>query len=185
MPNVFCFGGPNGAGKTTLALKLLPSLECREFVNADLIAKGLAPFALETAALQAGRLMVSRLDELVRSGASFGFESTLASCSTAAFLGRCRDSGYGVHLIYVWLRDVELHIARVAARVQAGGHDVPEDVIRRRYKTSLKNLNELVLPMCNSWRIYENASGPHLIARGEKDDIEIIDAQLWQRIIHR
>lgn len=132
MPNVYVFGGCNGAGKTTMAMRLLPeTLNCREFVNADLIAAGLSPFRVENVALQAGRLMLQRINKLRDGGVDFAFESTLASRSFVPFLRSCQSCGYEVHLLYVQLENVDLAIERVANRVLEGGHNIPKDVIRQ------------------------------------------------------
>jgi predicted ABC-type ATPase len=132
-PHLFVLAGPNGAGKTTVARVLLPqTLGIRQFVNADNIAAGLSPFAPETTAIQAGKLMLHRIRELMRCGEDFGFETTLAGRGTAALLREAKANLYQVHLIYIWLSSADLAVARVADRVRQGGHDVPEETIRRR-----------------------------------------------------
>ena len=164
MPNVYVIGGCNGAGKTTIAMRVLPeALGCREFVNADLIAAGLSPFRVESVALQSGRLMLERINKLRDSGVDFGFESTLASRSFVPFLRSCQSRGYEVHLLYVWLENVELAIERVAHRVLDGGHNIPEDTIRRRYESSRRNYVELYQPLANSWRVFDNSIEPMLV----------------------
>lgn len=162
-------GGPNGAGKTTSASVLLPEeLKIRQFVNADAIAVGLAAFAPETAALQAGRIMLARLDELAAQRASFAFETTLASRSFAPFLRRLQTTGYTAHVYYVWLQSPDLFVQRVAARVRRGGHHVPEDVIRRRYARGLRNFFESYQPLADSWVVCDNTDDLLIVARGEK-----------------
>lgn len=137
MPTVIVMGGPNGAGKTTIATRLLPALGIRHFVNADDIARGLSAFAPESVAVEAGRLMLRRIDELAKRRESFAFESTLAARSFAVLLRRLKADGYTVRLIYVWLQRPEIAISRVAERVRRGGHQIPEETIIRRYTTGL------------------------------------------------
>ena len=169
MPNLYVIGGCNGAGKTTVALTMLPGyLDCHEFVNADLIAAGLSPSRVESVALQAGRLMLARMNKLRNAGVDFAFESTLASRSFAPFLKSCQHRGYAVHLLYIRLNHVELAIQRVANRVLEGGHNIPEDTIRRRYETGRHNFLELYLPLADEWRVFDNTTLPQLIAEGNK-----------------
>ena len=160
MPYVVILAGPNGAGKSTLAPTLVHDLfGISHFVNADTIARGLSAFDVERAAFQAGRIMLARLEELAASGADFAFETTLASRTFASSIKAQREGGYHVHLAYIWSPSPELNIARVAGRVRAGGHNIPLDVIRRRYAGGLRNFFELYLPLADSWSIYDNASG--------------------------
>ena len=129
---VVVLGGPNGAGKSTAAPRLLRgSLRVEEFVNADTLAQGLSAFRPENAAVEAGRIMLARLDYLESLRKSFAFESTLSSRSLARRLARLKEHAYTVHIVYLWLPTVELALARVAERVRAGGHDVPADAVRR------------------------------------------------------
>jgi predicted ABC-type ATPase len=167
-PAVVIIGGPNGAGKTTCAAALLPvDMNIRQFVNADTIATGLAAFAPETAAVEAGRVMLRRLAELAREQQSFAFETTLASRSFAPFLRRLKESGYRVHVIYVWLRSPELAVQRVRERVSQGGHSVPESVVRRRYGRGLANFLRIYRPVADSWVLCDNSGdGPVVVARG-------------------
>ena len=131
---VHIIAGPNGAGKTTFARDFLPDFaSCKEFVNADLIAQGLSPFASEGAALAAGRLMLERLEELGRRRENFAFETTLAGRGYVAWLRRLRKDGYVVQLYFLWLPTVDISLARVAYRVKHGGHFVPDEDVRRRF----------------------------------------------------
>lgn len=184
MPNVYLIGGPNGAGKTTIALTLLPHyLGCYEFVNADLMAAGISPFRPESVALQAGRLMLERLRVLADSQVDFALESTLASRSFAPFLRSCHERGYRVHLLYVWLSSPHLAVERVAARVLAGGHNIPEATIYRRYESGRKNFVKLYLPLADEWRVFDNTISPKLVAEGDKNGSENIhDATSWSAI---
>ncbi len=139
-PNVVVVAGPNGSGKSTAAPSLLRDyLGLTEFVNADVIAQGLAGFHAEAVAIQAGRIMRARLRELASQRIDFAFETTLASRSFAPWLRELRDSGYRVHLLFLWLSSPELAISRVSTRVQQGGHHVPEETVRRRYHRGLQN----------------------------------------------
>ena len=140
LPKLIIIAGPNGAGKSTLApLLLRDKLKLTEYVNADTIALGLSAFAPENAAMEAGRVMLNRLHDLAAQRKSFAFETTLATRSYAKWLKALMEQGYDVHLIYLWLRSPEIAIARVQERVRAGGHDVPEATIRRRYKRGVEN----------------------------------------------
>jgi predicted ABC-type ATPase len=184
-PRIFVVGGPNGAGKTTTATRLLPDdLAVRQFVNADVIASGLAAFAPETAALQAGRIMLERLAELTRLREDFAFETTLASRSFAPFLRRQQAAGYSVHIIYVWLRSPDLAVQRVGERVRRGGHHVPPDVVTRRYWRGLANFWSLYRPLADSWVLCDNSSRQRIIvALGERETVtEIIDEELYGEI---
>jgi predicted ABC-type ATPase len=158
MPRIFLIGGPNGAGKTSSAMRLLPDeIECREFVNADAIAAGLSPFEPDTVALKAGRLMLERIHDLADRNVDFAFESTLAARSFAPFLRGVKRKGYEIDLIYLWLERVEIALQRVASRTRQGGHNVPEAVVRRRYKRGLSNLFDLYLPLADRWTLYDNS----------------------------
>lgn len=187
-PEIFVLSGPNGAGKTTTASVLLPErLGVDQFVNADLIARGLSPFAPERTAFRAGRLMLERIHDLRRRGESFGFETTLATRSYAPFLRDARVAGYLVHLIYIWLSSVDLAISRVRARVAEGGHDVPPSTVERRYHRGLRNLFGLYQPLCDTWTVSDN-SGDELIAvaRGSRaerlEGVTVVDAERWSAI---
>jgi predicted ABC-type ATPase len=157
MPDLYVIGGPNGAGKTTVAMRLFPEIvKSGEFVNADIIAKGLSGFNSESVAMAAGRLMVGRLHELRSMQKDFSFESTLASRSLLPFIDECRRTGYVVTLIYVWVESAEIAIERVRKRVSEGGHLIPEEVVRRRYERSVSNVVNLYLPNVDRWKIYDN-----------------------------
>ena len=184
MPNVYVIGGCNGAGKTTIAMRVLPeALDCHEFVNADLIAAGLSPFRVEGVALQSGRLMLERMNKLCDANVDFGFESTLASRSFVPFLKGCQARGYEVHLLYVWLESVELAIERVAHRVLVGGHNIPEDTIRRRYESSRRNFTELYQPLANSWEIYNNSYDEvTCVAQSMNNEFTVFDDADWENL---
>ena len=185
-PSLYIIGGANGSGKTTSALKILPSyLECFEYVNADSIASALSPFKPESVAIKAGRLMLERIQELLSIRVNFAFETTLASRSFISLLKRAKEEfNYSVHLLYFWLESEELAIGRVKERVRKGGHNIPEEIIRRRYKKSLKNLNELYLPVVDSWFAYDNSGTfPIEVAEGGKEQETLIyNVDTWSEI---
>lgn len=183
-PSVIVLGGPNGSGKSTAAVRLLKDeLGIVEFVNADEIAKGLSPFNPNGVAIQSGRIMLNRLNELAKGGKSFAFESTLASRSFATWIDRLqKDKGYLFRLVYVWLRDPLLNLDRVRLRVETGGHDIPNDVVIRRYYRSVRNLMELYLSLADVWEIYDNSVSRdiQLVAAGSKGvSPVIIDSEAW------
>lgn len=184
-PSVIVLAGPNGAGKTTAAPFLInETMGITEFVNADTIAQGLSGFAPERSAFAAGRIMLAHLKELAERRETFAFETTLASRTFAQWLLRLAQRGYTINIIYLWLRDPALAIKRVSIRVRAGGHDVPEETIRRRYDRSLRNLVNLYLPLATMWWIYDNSLGePRLIADGTSEDqTNIADSTAWLSI---
>jgi predicted ABC-type ATPase len=151
-------GGPNGAGKTTAAQTMIPKvLGIREFVNADEIARGLSPFNPEAAAIAAGRLMVERIRALADAGENFAFETTCAGRGHARLLRMCRAAGYRVTLVFLWLPSAEAALKRVARRVREGGHNLAEDIVRRRYVAGLRNLPNLYLPVVDVGVIFDNS----------------------------
>ena len=138
MPNIYIIAGCNGAGKTTASFTILPEmLDCKEFVNADEIARGLSPFQPESVSFRAGRIMIERIDELLNSGVDFGFETTLTTLSYLNTIKLAKQKGYTINLLYFWLNDVNLAIERVKTRVAEGGHNIPEETIRRRYSRGI------------------------------------------------
>lgn len=157
---IVIIAGPNGAGKTTFAREFLPrEADCPDFINVDLIAAGLSPFDPNRAALRASRIMLDEIRLRVRAGESFAFETTLSGRNYARAIPRWREAGYYVKLIFLSLPTADLAVARVAARVAHGGHNVPEEVIRRRFDAGLRNFEDLYRPLVNAWVTYEN-SGP-------------------------
>jgi len=183
-PNVYIVAGPNGAGKSTFARLFLPEYaDCREFVNADLIAAGLSPFNPEGRAIQAGRLMLERVEALASTGVDFGFETTLAGRGYISLLRRLKDSGYRIHVFFLWLPSVEMALARVRERVLAGGHSVPEEVVRRRFSRGLTNLFKLYVPLLDTWLVFENAEElPNLVAFCLGTDRIILNAEVFGKI---
>jgi len=160
MKTLYLLAGCNGAGKTTAAFTLLPGLlACREFVNADEIARGLSPFQPETVSIQAGRLMLARLQELLAAGETFALETTLATRHYVRFIAEARAQGYTVQLIFFWLNSPELAIERVKARVREGGHSIPEVVIRRRYVGGLRQFFSAYRTAVDGWVLMDNSNG--------------------------
>lgn len=158
--DLLILGGPNGAGKTTTAARLLPhDLGIREFVNADEIARGISPFNPEATAIMAGRVMIERMRALVAAGESFAFETTCSGRAHAEFLRSCRGAGYRITLIYLWLNSPQMALARVARRVDRGGHSIPPDVVTRRYHAGIRNMRDLYLPLADVASIYDNSDG--------------------------
>lgn len=186
MPNLYIIGGCNGAGKTTASYTVLPEvLNCREFVNADEIARGLSPFQPENVAFQSGRIMLNRIRELIHEGADFAFETTLATKSYTSIIKHAISKGYKITLIFFWLESPELAKERVKIRVENGGHNIPEDTIERRYFRGLKNFFTLYLRLTDGWLVYNNSSSmPELIAKGEDGDIVITNTDIWNRLSH-
>lgn len=157
--HLYIIAGCNGAGKTTASCTILPkTLLVKEFVNADEIAKGLSPFNPESVAIEAGRLMLKRIDELLESDETFSIETTLATKSYINLVRKAQEKGYLVHLLFFWLNSVELAKERVAMRVANGGHNIPTDVIVRRYNAGLKNLFNLFMDEVDIWSLYDNSN---------------------------
>ncbi len=183
-PVVYVIAGPNGAGKTTFATDFLPDfVQCREFVNADLIAAGLSPFAPETQAMRAGRLLLTRIKELAEARQDFAFETTLAGRSYVRLISGLRQSGYDVILFFLWLPSAEMAVARVAGRVRQGGHDVPEATIRRRFSAGLRNFFRIYSPLANSWHLLDGTHlPPSLIADGSYGASQSYQPELFQMI---
>ena len=186
-PKIVILAGPNGAGKTTAALNLLKgALSVDEFVNADVIARGLSGFTPEFVSFQAGRAMLRRIHELAEKNVDFAFETTLASKSFRRMIISLKQSrNYQTHLIFLWLRNPKLALTRVSNRVKMGGHRVPDEVVLRRYTRGLQNLFTIYIPIVDSWHIYDNSSDntPLLIARGSKSSVDLVTApEIWQNI---
>jgi predicted ABC-type ATPase len=187
MPELFIIAGPNGAGKTTASFTILPQIfDCREFVNADEIARGLSPFNPENVAFEAGRIMLQRIEQLIEVKKTFAFETTLSTRSYAALIQQCQKKGFITNLIFLWLNSPELAIERVRTRVLKGGHNIPEDVIRRRYNKGLQNFVNLFMPLCDRWILADNShEQPINIAQGSRKNIEAIYLnELWQQILN-
>lgn len=184
MPDIYVISGANGSGKTTCAMTILPQfLQVMEFVNADEIARGISPFNPESVAIQAGRIMLHRLDLLANQRKDFAFETTLSSRHYVRFLRKCQQMGYRINLLFFWLQSAELAISRVKRRVESGGHNIPEDVIIRRYYRGLTNLFKLYIPLCDNWLIYNNSQeNIELVATYFEDELTVDNPYLWSKI---
>jgi predicted ABC-type ATPase len=157
-PTIIIIAGPNGAGMTTFAREFLPQeANCLTFINADLIAQGLSPFRPENAAVRAGRLMLQMIQECVKNRENFAIETTLSGRTYARMIPQWKQVGYQVALFFLQLPDDKLAVARVAERVAQGGHNVPEPVIRRRFKTGIANFHQLYKPLVDAWRLYDSS----------------------------
>ena len=154
---IFIIAGPNGAGKTTFAMQYLPNEgDCPTFVNGDLIASGLSPFRPELRAARAGRLVLSEIRAHVESGQSFAFETTLSGRAYALWVPRWRKLDYWVTLVFLQLATPEAAIARVRQRVSQGGHDVPDEVIRRRFEKGWRHFERVYRGLVDEWIVYDN-----------------------------
>nr|MDJ0651281.1 zeta toxin family protein [Xenococcaceae cyanobacterium MO_188.B19] len=165
MPEIYVFGGCNGSGKTTLATRVLSTVNNEvQFVNADIIAAELNPNDVDSAAIQASRIMLQRLQHLAQENLDFAFETTLAARTFAKFLRSCKAEGYTINLIYIWLNSPELALSRVAKRVASGGHNIPQDIIVRRYERGRRNFVELYIAIADRWIVYNNSQQRQKVA---------------------
>jgi len=177
--------GCNGSGKTTASYTILSEmLQCRSFINSDEIARGISPFDLSNAAIDAGRVMLSRIKELSETRKDFAIETTLAVRSFANLIEKIRKKGYDVMLVYFWLNSPDLAVERVKNRVMAGGHTIPENVIRRRYWSGINNLFNIYMPLSDRWLLINNSDTPSsLIAEGQGPrEIKIYNVDDYQRL---
>lgn len=181
-PKLHIIAGPNGAGKTTFAREFLPLYaDCREFVNADLLALGISPFDPESAAIKAGRLMLDRIRELSGKKITFGFETTLSGRTYINLIKELGQQGYSVKIYFLWLQSVDAAVARVAERVSHGGHNIPEQTIRRRYKAGLQNFFSSYLQIIHEWVILDSSEGNfRLVAQKEQETVSIVDTIIFQ-----
>ena len=185
LPNLFIISGCNGAGKTTASFTILPELlKIKEFVNADEIARGLSPFQPESVSIQAGRIMLYRLQELISQKVDFAFETTLASRSFVGLINKAREKGYTINLIYYWLDSTQLAIERVKIRVAEGGHHIATDTIIRRYYPGIKNFIHLYKDNVDYWMFIDNSKTlPELIAEGRMQETDRVNnLQKWNLI---
>ncbi len=187
MPRLYIISGCNGAGKTTASYSLLPEmLDCREFVNSDEFAKGLSPFDPSKAAIQASRYMIMKIRYLLKHQKDFAVETTLATRTLLKTAKMAQAAGYTVTLLYFWLNSPEMAIERVRARVEAGGHNIPEETIRRRYQVSIYYFFNSYAPICERWILADNSQIPfRVIAEGSKDDVVNIKDEETYRIIKK
>ena len=183
-PHIYIIAGPNGAGKTTFAHRFLPNFVlCREFLNADLIAAGLSPYAPDSQAVYAAQIMLKRIQRLIAQKQTFSVETTLAGMSYRQSIRTWRELGYRVILFFLWLPSVEIAIERVAMRVREGGHDIPETTIRRRYRRGIDNLFRFYLPLVTEAYIYDGSCiPPRLAMTSIAGNVSKIDAELFRTI---
>jgi predicted ABC-type ATPase len=188
-PHAIILAGPNGAGKSTLApLLLAREFGVRTFVNADVIAQGLAGFDPASAAVRAGRIMLERLAELRNERKDFAFETTLSGLAHRRTVLDLHEAGYATHLVYLWVSDPDAAVERVRVRVRLGGHDVPEYDVRRRFFRSIRNFEHVYRRTVTFWRVYDSLASvgqdePKLIARGEGESVlEMRDPDAWDQI---
>jgi predicted ABC-type ATPase len=160
--NLYIIAGCNGAGKTTASYTILPEIiACKEFVNADEIAKGLSPFQPDKVAFEAGRIMLNRINDLLKSNESFAFETTLSTLSYKTKILEAKQNGYTTTLLFFWLQNVELAKERVKIRVSEGGHNIEPEIIERRYFRGIVNLFDIYLPIIDGALIFDNSLGKH------------------------
>ena len=184
MKRLYIIAGPNGAGKTTASFTILPEIfDCKEFVNADEIARGLSPFNPDVVAFQAGRIMLTRINELLNEDKTFALETTLSTNSYVSFIKRAKQKGYEVILLFLKLDSEELAIERVKTRVLEGGHNIPINIIRRRYKNGLKNLFQKYIQIVDKWIIADNSEKRFkFIAEGANNKLFIKDEIIWNEL---
>lgn len=181
---LYIIAGCNGAGKTTASFTILPELlDCREFVNADEIARGLSPFQPEKVAIEAGRVMLGRIEHLLNENSIFAFETTLATKSYKNTILKAQQNGYNVTLLFFWLQNVELAKERVQTRVAEGGHHIDNDVIERRYLSGIRNLFDIYLPITDESLIFDNSEGKHELIAEKSDDLIIVNEQKYNDLL--
>ncbi len=184
---IYIISGPNGAGKTSTSFTILPKIfNCKQFVNADEIARGLSPFNVESVKIQAGRLMLKRIQQLVNDGETFALETTLATKSYLALIKEVQQKGYEIVLLFLSLYSKELALKRVQTRVLEGGHNIPEDIIFRRFENGIKNLIQKYIKIVHKWILVDNTDGKfQFIAVGTKENIEIKNKLILSNLIKK
>lgn len=187
MERLYIIAGPNGAGKTTASYTILPEIfHCKEFINADEIARGISPFNPDTVSIQAGRIMLKRSSELLERGETFAIETTLSLKFYVEFIKRAKEREYEITLLFLWLNSPELAMTRVKTRVKEGGHNIPAEVIKRRYYTGLKNLFHLYIPIVNNWLLVDNSGEEfQVIAEGSENETIIKNKDIWLNLIQK
>ena len=185
IPKLYVIAGPNGSGKTTFAEKFLPNYaDCFEFINADMIAKGLSPFSPSRVAVKAGKILLDQIDDCSRRKADFAFETTLAGKAYANLFKKLKQNGYELHLFFLWLPAVKLALARIADRVRKGGHDIPERDVRRRFARGLRNLFHTYGSLFDTWSVFDNSTGsPEQIFRTERGVITVHNKLKYVKIL--
>ena len=186
-PNTYIIAEPNGVGKTTFAREFLPNYaDCKNFINADLIAQGMSPFSPETAAFHAGRIMLSEINLFAKRGADFGFETTLSGRSHLRLIRQLKNKGYAAHFFFLWVPSVDLALSRVRARVSEGGHNVPEAVVRRRFGRSIRNFFIHYRRLADSWSLFDNSGAtPIVIAFEKQGETHIMEREIYNELVAR
>ncbi|MBT1701364.1 zeta toxin family protein [Fulvivirgaceae bacterium PWU4] len=184
MPFLYIIAGCNGAGKTTASYTVLPEmLECKEFVNADEIAKGLSPFQPETVAFEAGRIMLNRIRELLKANLSFALETTLSTKSYRSLIKEAKQGGYTVVLIFFWLESITLAKERVRLRVKKGGHNIPDDIIERRYHRGLVNFFKIYSVLSDFWIFYDNSRDIPSVVANNNFGLSVENNDIWTNLL--
>ncbi|MDR1726161.1 MAG: zeta toxin family protein [Bacteroidales bacterium] len=180
---LYIISGCNGAGKTTASYTILPEiLDCKEFINADEIAKGLSPFQPEKVAIEAGKIMLGRIKELLKENITFAFETTLSTKTHKNIILQAKKQGYIVVLLFFWLQNIELAKARVRQRVAEGGHNIEASIIERRYIRGIVNLFDIYLPVADEIFIFDNSNNTNLVAQKTTGTIKIVDNNKYNQI---
>jgi predicted ABC-type ATPase len=184
MPIIYILAGPNGVGKTTFADRFLPgTIKELEFVNADLIARGISPYAPDRAAMEAGRIALERIRHLIESGTSFTWETTMSGRTAVRWLKLAKDAGYTIKCYFLWVRKVDTTLTRIRQRVQEGGHNIDSEVSRRRFFKTLENFITIYRPICDSWKVFANDGlTPRLLALEKDGRLIIRDPKTWEMI---
>ncbi len=184
-PNCYIVAGPNGAGKTTFATRFLPCYaDCRNFINPDLFTRALSPFDPDAGLLQAGRIVLERIDEFTKAKTDFAFETTLSGRAYVSVIHRLRTEGFQVHMFYIWIHNLDLTLSRIRNRVESGGHNVPELDVRRRFTRTLHNLFTLYRPLLHTLHFYENSLDiPRLIFKEMAGKTTVLEASLYQEVL--
>lgn len=182
---LYIIAGPNGVGKTTFASEFLPRYaDCENFINADLIAQAMSPFAPEAAAIRAGRLVLNEIRNFAKHRVSFAFETTLSGLTYLRLIRQLKRDGYQVHVFFLCVKDVDVALSRVRDRVLKGGHDIPETVIRRRFGRSIQNFFRNYRFLADSWYLFDNSGGmPTQIAFERSGKLRIMDQQQFQGLM--
>jgi predicted ABC-type ATPase len=183
MPNLYIIAGPNGAGKTTFAKEFLPNYaKCPNFVNADLIAMGIAPFSPTTASVKAGKLLLKEIDQFISRKDDFAVETTLAGKTYVNLIKEAKSKGYAVYIFFLWIPSLKLATERIKQRVKQGGHHVPDADVKRRLERSLKNFFSLYMSLADGWDIFDNsAQEPVLVVKYNETGLQIFDQTLYQQ----